>query len=398
MKRTIFCFLLAVAMLVPLADGAFGAPAQGEPIKIGLIADMTSFLSLNGIPQKMAGILAVEQINGQLDGRPVIFIAEDDASDPAVSLDRARKLVERDKVCAILGPFHGACFQAVAEYLNRIGLPQIDCYAGPTNEAKLAMKWTWCPNGTTNTPAFSTGVYAGKVLGYKTATAMATDYVAGHTFLAGFAAGLAQGSGGKIIQEQWIPMDTKDIAPYISALKPADILTPWLAGVTFTAGMRQIREYKVNMPVVCPQAQFMMHPQQRDEVGDDGVGIIASELASWHINRPQNKEYIEAYQKRWNDLPSGASYGAWHSIQILLDALRRTGGDTSPKVLAKALDETNYEGALGTMRFGDERVGIANWIILKEIKKGNKYDHEILGQVLVETDLVGGKLVQRLVE
>jgi branched-chain amino acid transport system substrate-binding protein len=396
MKRIVLCVLVAVAMLVPWVDGASGAPAQKGPIKIGLIADMTSFLSLNGIPQRKAGILAVE-LTPQIAGRKVEFIAEDDGCDPAVSLDRARKLIERDKVCAILGPFHGACFQAVAEYCNKIGFPQIDCYAGPTNEAKLAMKWTWCPNGTTNTPAFSTGVYASKVLGYKTATAMATDYVAGHTFQAGFEAGFGQ-NGGKVIQDQWIPMDTKDIAPYISALKKADILVPWLAGVTFTAGMRQIREYKVAMPVICPQAQFMMHPQQRDEVGDDGVGIIASELASWHINRPQNKQYMEAYQKRWNEVPSGASYGAWHSIQILLAALRKTGGDTSPKVLAKALDETNYEGTLGTMRFGPERVGIANWVILKEIKTGNKYDHQILGQVLVKSELVNGKLVQRLVK
>jgi len=394
MKRIVLCVLVAVAMLVPWVDGA---SAQKDPIKIGLIADMTSFLSLNGIPQRKAGILAVEQINFQLAGRKVEFIAEDDGCDPAVSLDRARKLIERDKVCAILGPFHGACFQAVADHCNKIGFPQIDCYAGPSNEAKLAMKWTWCPNGTTNTPAFSTGVYASKVLGYKTATAMATDYIAGHTFLAGFKAGFSQG-GGTIIQEQFIPMDTKDIAPYISALKKADILTPWLAGVTFTAGMRQIREYKVGMPVICPQAQFMMHPQQRDQVGDDGVGIIASELTSWHINRPQNKQYMEAYQKRWNEVPSGASYGAWHSIQILLAALRKTGGDTSPKVLAKALDETNYEGTLGTMRFGAERVGIANWIILKEIKAGDKYDHQILGQVLVKSDVVDGKLVQSLVK
>jgi branched-chain amino acid transport system substrate-binding protein len=396
MKRIVLCILVAVAVSVPWVEGASGAPAQKDPIRIGLIADMTSFLSLNGIPQRKAGILAVE-LTPQIAGRKVEFIAEDDGCDPAVSLDRARKLIERDKVCAILGPFHGACFQAVAEHCNKIGFPQIDCYAGPTNEAKLSMKWTWCPNGTTNTPAFSTGVYASKVLGYKTATAMGTDYVAGHTFQAGFAAGFGQ-HGGKVIQDQWIPMDTKDIAPYISALKKADILVPWLAGVTFTAGMRQIREYKVAMPVICPQAQFMMHPAQRDEVGDDGVGIIASELASWHINRPQNKQYMEAYQKRWNEIPSGASYGAWHSIQILLAALKKTGGDTSPKVLARALDETNYEGTLGTMRFGVERVGIANWVILKEIKTGNKYDHQILGQVLVKSELVDGKLVQTLVK
>jgi ABC-type branched-subunit amino acid transport system substrate-binding protein len=85
-------------------------------------------------------------------------------------------------------------------------------------------------------------------------------------------------------------------------------------------------------------------------------------------------------------------------MQIVFAALKKTGGNTSPKVLAKALDETNYEGTLGTMRFGPERVGIANYVVLKEIKVGNQYDHEVLGQVLVRSDLVGGKMVQSLVK
>jgi branched-chain amino acid transport system substrate-binding protein len=396
MKRTVLCFVVAVALLVPWVDGASGAPAQKGPIKIGLIADLTSFLSQNGIPQRKAGILAVE-LTPQIAGRKVEFIAEDDGSDPAVSLDRARKLVERDKVSVILGPFHGACFQAVAEYCNRIGFPEVDCMIGANNEAKPALKWTWSPNGTTNTFGFSPGVYASKVLGYKTATSIASDYIGGHTFMDGFTNGFAQG-GGKLIQMQWVPLDTKDIASYLTILKPADVFVPWLAGSTFIAGMRQIKEYKIAMPIVCPEAAYILDRVMRDEVGDAGVGIVTAEFSSWHINRPQNKQFVEAYQKRWNDLPSGSAYGTWNTIHIVFDALRKTGGNTSPKVLAKALDETNYEGTLGTMRFGAERVGIANYIIIKEIKVGNQFDHEILGQVLIKSDLVGGKMVQSLVK
>jgi branched-chain amino acid transport system substrate-binding protein len=268
---------------------------------------------------------------------------------------------------------------------------------GANNETKPALKWTWSPNGTTNTFGFSPGVYASKVLGYKTATSIASDYIGGHTFMDGFKAGFAQG-GGKLIQMQWVPLDTKDIASYLTILKPADVFVPWLAGPPFITVLKQIREYRIAMPVITPEAAFILDRKMRDEVGDVGVGIVTAEFSSWHINRPQNKRFVEAYQKRWNDLPSGSAYGTWNTIQIVFDALRRTGGDTSPKALAKALDETNYEGTLGTMRFGAERVGIANYIIIKEIKVGNKFDHEILGQVLVKSDLVGGKMVQSLVK
>ena len=45
-------------------------------------------------------------------------------------------------------------------------------------------------------------------------------------------------------------------------------------------------------------------------------------------------------------------------MQIVFEALRKTGGDTSSKALAKALDNTNLEGFLGNFRFSDARVGV----------------------------------------
>ena len=69
---------------------------------------------------------------------------------------------------------------------------------------------------------------------------MPIDFAAGRAFVEGFMAAFSE-RGGKAVQDQWIPMGTKDIAPYITGLKEADVLVPWFAGVTVTAGVRQIR-------------------------------------------------------------------------------------------------------------------------------------------------------------
>jgi branched-chain amino acid transport system substrate-binding protein len=388
---------MVLMMVMLVAFFVAEARSEEKEIKIGFITDLTGMLSINGIPMRQAAILAMEEIGHKVAGRPVKLIIEDEASDPAIAMDRARKLVETDKVCMIIGPFHAGCFIAVAEYAIRTQTPQITPSHTTTNDAQMKATWSWGPWGTMNQLAYTSGVYAAEKLGYKTATTMAIDYAAGRTFVAGFSSAFIE-RGGKIIQEQWIPLGTKDIAPYITALKEADVLVPWFAGVTATVGVKQIREFKVKMPVVFPQCQFPAHPKQIVEIGDDGIGMITADSYVWTIDNPKNKKFVEAYQRRWGELPSGTAGNSYGSVQVALEALRKTGGDTSSKGLAKALDNTNLEGFLGTFRFADARVGIGNYFIHKVIKVGNEYRTEVLTRYTIKTTKSGNKLVHSVVK
>jgi branched-chain amino acid transport system substrate-binding protein len=396
MKRNVLCLIVAMVMLVPLfaADRAL---AKEKPIKIGFTTDLTSFLSINGIPGRQAAILAMEQAGYEIAGRPVKMIIEDEASDPAIAMDRARKMVETDKVCMIIGPFHGGCAAAVAGYAIKVGIPNIAIWYNQSNEEMLKYTLTWGPWGTGQQLTYAAGVYASEVLGYRTATAMATDYSYGHVTIDGFKTAFEE-RGGKVIQQQWIPLGTADIAPYIGALKKADVLVPWLAGVTATVGLKQIKEFGVKMPVVMPQTGFPAHPKQIVEIGDDGLGIITSEAYVWTLPGPKNKAFVDAYQARWGEMPSGAAYGAYAAVQIGLEALRKTGGDTSAKALAKALDKTELEGILGTFRFADAHVGIGNYFIHKAIKVNGEYRTEILAYYTIGTEKVGDKLIQKIID
>lgn len=408
MKRKALCMVLAMVMLIALfaaacAPAAEKEPmvekepiAEKEPIKIGFLTDLTGILSVNGIPARQGAIMAMEEIGYQLDGRPVELIIEDEASDPAIAVERARKLVETDKVCMIIGPFHGGCATAVADYISRVGIPQMFKYASVSNHAIKDTPWSWGTFGTMEQQTYATGAYAAEILGFKTATVMATDYEAGRAFVEGFRTAFEE-RGGKVIQEQWIPMGTADVASYILNLKEADILAPWFAGVTLPAGLRQIREFGAKMPVVMPQAQFMSNPKQIKAVGDDGVGIITADFYHWAIDNPKNKKFVEAYQSRWGELPAAPAYTAYATVQMALEALRKTGGDTSAEALAKALDETKYESIMGLIEFTDARVAISDYIIQKAIKVDGEYTAEILAKYRVRTDKVGDKLVHHVV-
>jgi branched-chain amino acid transport system substrate-binding protein len=126
--------------------------------------------------------------------------------------------------------------------------------------------------------------------------------------------------------------------------------------------------------------------------------MITAEAYVWTIDTPKNKKFVEAYQKRWGELPAGNAGGAYLTMQVAFEALRKTGGDTSSKALAKALDSTNVDGFLGPIRYSDTRVGIANLVIHKVVKVGSEYKTEILTQYKVKTSKVGNKLVQSIVK
>jgi len=155
MKWKVLCLIVAMVMLVPLLAAA-RALAEKEPIKIGFMSDFTGPLTEHGIAGKQGAILAMEKINYKVDGRPIEFIIEDEASDPAVAMDKARKLVETDKVCMLLGPFHGGCCGAIAGYASKVKIPNLFMWYSIANNAIAKATWTWAPFGTLSQVTYTT--------------------------------------------------------------------------------------------------------------------------------------------------------------------------------------------------------------------------------------------------
>jgi ABC-type branched-subunit amino acid transport system substrate-binding protein len=76
-----------------------------EPVKIGTLLDLTGALEAYGKPIQNGAILAAEQLNaaGGPLGRKIELVHRDTQTDPTVGIDAAKKLVELDKVVAIVG-------------------------------------------------------------------------------------------------------------------------------------------------------------------------------------------------------------------------------------------------------------------------------------------------------
>ncbi len=115
MKRRAIMTVLAAAAL------AAGAPAAvaGE-LRIGLLTSLTGPLSVYGVPEKAAAEFAVNQINaaGGINGNKVRLLVEDDTSKPVTFLNSLNRLIDQEKVHALVGPITSGMFKAGSAVVN----------------------------------------------------------------------------------------------------------------------------------------------------------------------------------------------------------------------------------------------------------------------------------------
>lgn len=112
-RRTLLAGAAALAGLSALPGRAL---AQGAPIRIGTLTPLTGAGGPYGPVMVKAVKAVVDEVNaaGGVLGRKVELISEDDQTNPEAGVRAARKLIDVDKVSAILGTWSSAVTTAVA--------------------------------------------------------------------------------------------------------------------------------------------------------------------------------------------------------------------------------------------------------------------------------------------
>lgn len=98
------------------------APAWAEdPIKVGLLEDVSGDIAVMGLPKLHGSQLAAKEINeaGGILGRPIELIHLDPQMDNARYQEFARRLLQRDKVDVLIGGITSASREAIRPIVNR---------------------------------------------------------------------------------------------------------------------------------------------------------------------------------------------------------------------------------------------------------------------------------------
>ncbi len=353
------------------------SPAALAPIKIGALFSMTGEGQLVGPGDKAALEFRLDQIGYQIAGRKLQLVWEDDATDPVTGVDKAKKLVQSDKIDVLLGPIHGAVGPAVANFISKNSIPQILWMSKPIQVLKLGGNNIYLPWGTDAAIGYRAGLYAYSKLGFKTAVVVYEDFVSGKSYCDSSTEAF-QKLGGTVVQQIPVKQGTMDFSPYVSSIKQADVVMFWFTPPLCQRFVTQYYSTGPKTPLMLILSSQLM-PKQLAAIGDKTIGMVGISNYSPLIDTPINKAYVAAFTQKYDpNLLMDQGVSADVSLMLYLDALKATGGDASPAKINEALHKVKTDTPAGIYSFTPEGLGIGDYYISQVVKTGDKLGWKVI--------------------
>lgn len=376
MKRVILFFLLTVLFFCSNGPG-HAAPIQAEPIKIGVLYPTTGPLAMTGERMVIAVKYSFEEAGYKVAGRKIKVILEDSGSNVSMAIDKARKLVEHDKVHMLIGPLIGSVKLAVGGFMQKVGVPHIATH--PAAWPMSNFKWSFMVGGSNNQLSSSMGRYAYEKMGVRTATIMTNEMIHARGFLRAFM-GAFKKQGGKIVQEQYATFPCTDYAPYLTVLKDADALVAWYDGSDAIRFLTQVHEFGVHnrMKLVGAFHGSFFEPFILKVLPPKAANALIGKRCSIdytsRLDNEQSKKFVKDFKEKKGFIPEGASEGVYLGVKVALKALEVTGGDTTPEKLREAILGLNFESMTGPISFDKKtHMAIRNVYIVEVKKIGDRF-------------------------
>ena len=147
--------------------------------------------------------------------------------------------------------------------------------------------------------------------------------------------------GGKILSEKYVPYDTMDFAAYLTTMPKADCTAYWIFGNASAPFIKGYREYGVQAQLLALQASCLTE-QQLQDLGDLTLGVKGVEYYVNTIDNPLNKQFVEDYQAKWDgEYPNLNAWGGWFAVNLFLEGVKKTNGDTTPAKLIEAMSDAD---------------------------------------------------------
>lgn len=304
------------------------AQAQAGPIKIGLLAPLTGVVASGGKEMVEGVQFYLDQVKGEMGGRKVELVIEDDASNPDTALQKARRLVEQGNCHMLIGNLLANTGLAVANYVKGTGTPYfIPIIAADDLTQRQRIKNVIRVAGYSASEfTHPLGDWALKQ-GYKKIATISQDYTFGHEQCGGLAQVFTEG-GGEIVQQFWHPLNTADFSPYLGQL--ADLkIDAVFAMETGADATRFIQQYSsFGLKAKTPLLAAMNGTDQSviRTLGEECEGIIAPAHFAEGSDNPVTQNFVKEYEARYGKIPSLYGFSMYSGVMWIDAALKKMGG------------------------------------------------------------------------
>ncbi|MFK0206364.1 branched-chain amino acid ABC transporter substrate-binding protein [Agrobacterium sp. NPDC090283] len=325
--------------------------AHAEKIKLGFIGPLSGGNAQQGLGARNGFLLAIDEAMAAGYPYEVEGVVLDDASDPAVGVSAAQKLINDPEVVAAIGHWNSSVALATIPVFNRAQLPFIvwGAVSPKITEQNL-------PNVTRVTPTL---VNENKPLAQAIATggkvkkiaviSDTTDYgVANTKWFSQF----FTEAGGEILSSDAVAIGTTDFRSILTTIKAAKPDAIYFGGVVTEAALvrSQMADLGMgNLPMYGISGIY--DPKFIEIAGAAAEGTIVGTPAVQ--SNPELEAFNKAYQAKGYSDPAGsyAKY-AYEATQILLQVIKEKGTQDK-EALALAIRSIEHKGILGSVSFDE---------------------------------------------
>jgi branched-chain amino acid transport system substrate-binding protein len=347
MKRRDLLHLTTLGTAAALARPAI-VRAEEAPIRIGLMAPLTGVVASGGKEMVDDFTLFWAQQNNMVAGRKVEILVEDDGSNPDISLQKARRLVEQAKVQMLFGNLLANTGLAVANYVKGTGTP----YFIPIIAADDLTQRNRIPNvvrvgGYTASQTSRPLADWALKQGYRKIATISQDYAFGHEQCGGLSQTFTEG-GGKIVAQFWNPLNTSDFSPYLGQLASSgvDAIFAMETGADATRFIQQYAAFglKGNIPML--GAMNLTDQSVIRTMGPEVEGIISAAQFAEGSDNPTTQAYVNMHIAKFGTIPSLYGFSMYSGAMWVFEALKKINGRADdPKLLVETVLGTELVGS-----------------------------------------------------
>jgi branched-chain amino acid transport system substrate-binding protein len=363
------------------ACGAFGlagcrknesaSAASNDTIKIGEYACLTGQTASFGTASHNGAALVFEETNasGGVLGKQIKLITEDDQSKPGEAATAVRKLISRDKVCALIGEIASSRSLEAGPIAQQNKIPMVSPGSTNPNVTRIGdYIFRVCfidPFQGTVMAKFAMNSL------HKTHVAILTDVRQDYSVgLAQFFKDYFTKNGGTIVGEQSYSSGDQDFKAQLTALRGANPEAIFVPGYYNEVGLiaRQARELGITVPLMGGDG---WDSPTLTQIGGDAIeGCFFSNHFSTEDQNPVIQDFIRKFKARFNAEPDAMAALGFDAAKVLLDAITRAGG-TDPAKLRDALAATkDFGGVTGKITIDENRNATKSAVVLTIKDKG----------------------------
>jgi len=351
MKKFLLSIFLVLLLLIP------GCKKQEkQAYKIGAIFSISGANAFLGEPEKNTALMLVEEYNKKNPDKKIELIIYDDEGDATKAQNFATKLIEEDKVLAVIGPTLSGTSLKIIGIATENETPLISCAAAasivePVNERKWIFK-----------TAQSDKLAVQRLYKYISSKGMKKIAIitvsnsfgqSGKNFLET----LAKDYGLEIVENQTFGPEDSDMKAQLTKIKSAkpDAIICWGTNPGPAYVVRNAKELGINIPLF--QSHGVGNQKYIELSGSavEGTYLVGGKLLiaeTMPDSEPQKKvllDYSKNYTERYNEPPSTFGGHAYDAIMLIINAIESGNITGSEKEMKEKLRDyiENVKGFVG---------------------------------------------------